>query len=184
MMTPAPTPKEIELELTLRRFEERLAEIAAEKRSLTDQVKVQGDKVIRLEAENVRLKMQRTDAALATEVEGLRSEVGRKDRALVDYRRQLDKFLENEKLILRRADDNEKMLLQRATSAEQKIVLMQTTMERMQKARDAAYLEVEKHDRERLEAVSKIVAASDRARKAEERLAQFEKKPTTQQKKK
>ena len=126
---------------------------------------VQNAKVIRLEAEVIRLRMTRTDKDLTTQVEGLRHEVGRKDREAVDLRRALDTALENGVLTLRRA-----------TSAEQKIATLQNTLMTFQKARDAAYAEVEKHDRERLDAVRQMVDAVDRAKKAEARIEELEKK--------
>lgn len=166
-VTAPPTAKEVELELTLGRFETRLSELAQDKRSLVDQLKVQSDKVIRLEAEVVRLRMTRTDAELSTQVDGLRKEVGKKDRELVDFRRELEKFRENEKVILHRA-----------ATADAKVATVQNTLVTMQRSRDAAQLEVEKHDRARTEAVTQMIAASDRARRAEEKLAGLEKKPT------
>jgi hypothetical protein len=118
--------------------------------------------VVRLEAENVRLKMQRTDAELAGQVEGLRKEVGIKDRALVDYKRQLAIFIENEKLILARA-----------SAAEQKVATLQNTLTAMQVDRDtserrAASASDVARESERLvaQAVVKAKDADERARVA------------------
>lgn len=168
-----PTTKELELELTINRFQDAFAEVAKEKRSLVDQLKIQSDKVIRLEAQNVGLKMTRTDKELSSQVDGLRIEVGKKDRELVDLKRRLQTLQENEALILRRA-----------ASAEEKIRIQQTTMETFQKSRDAAHEAVERHDRERLEAVRTMIEAQDRAKKAEARVAELEKKQTVHPKKK
>jgi len=161
----APTANSIELELTVRRFEGRLAELAGDLRSAKELVSSKNSQIIKLEAENLRLKMTRTDKELSTEVDGLRREVGLKHKELVDLKRRLEVF-----------QDNEKVTLHRAVAAEQKIVIMQTTMTTMQKARDAAHLEVEKHDRERLEAVRNMVDYDDRMKKALARVKELEPK--------
>jgi chromosome segregation ATPase len=166
-----PTPQEIEFELAFQKHLAHLDTVVAERRSLADQVRVQGDKVLRLEAELVRLRMQRTDAALAAEVDGLRTEVGKKDRELVELRRKLASLQENEAIVLHRA-----------AVADQKVSTVQNTLAAMQRGRDAAYEEVERHDRARAEAVTAMVAAADRARRAEERLAELEKKTTVRKK--
>lgn len=165
-----PTAKEVELELALKRFQDLMVEKANERRSLENQLKVQSDKVLRLEAEVVRLKMTRTDAQLAAEVDGLRKEVGKKDRETVELRRELDKVRSDWK-------DTEKILLLRTSTAEDKAATFQRTFQTMQASRDAADTKVAEADRARAEAVTQMIAASDRARKAEERLAALEKKP-------
>lgn len=161
----SPTTKEIQQDIALVALRASLSAAEADLAALKSLVSSKNVQITRLEAENVRLKMQRTDKELATQVEGLRKEVGLKDRALVDYRRQLDTFTENEKVILRRA-----------AVADAKVVTVQETLVRMQRSHDAAQLETEAHERDRLEAVTAMVAASDRARKLEERLAEIEKK--------
>lgn len=135
------------LEMRVDNLMKRIAAFESEVMSLKSLVSQKNLQVIRLEAENVRLKMVRTDAELSKQVDGLRKEVGIKDRALVDYKRQLDIFLENEKLIL-----------VRATAAEQKTATLQNTLTTMQTARDAS-------DR-------RAAAASDVARESERLVAQ------------
>jgi len=115
----------IALELRIVNLTKRSSDFESEVLSLKSLVREKNAQVIRLEAENVRLKMARTDKELQGQVDGLRKEVGQKDRALVDYKRQLDKFTENEKL-----------LLVRTASAEQKTVTLQNTLTTMQIARD------------------------------------------------
>jgi hypothetical protein len=159
-----PTTKELQHELVIRELNARLEATEANERHLTKLVQSKNEQVIRLEAENLRLRMARTDKELTVQVEGLRKEVGLKDRALVDYKRQLDKFLENEKILLRRT-----------AIAEQKVATVQETLVQMQRSRDAAHDETEVHEKDRLEAVGQMVAASDRARRLEERLAKYEK---------
>lgn len=158
-----PTPKEIELELTIVRYSDRVSELAQDLSSAKHLVQSKNTQITRLETENVRLKMARTDQELATQVAGLRTEVGKKDRELVELRRQLAVFTENEKIILRRA-----------AAADAKVATVQETLVRMQRSRDAAQAETEAHDRARAEAVTAMISASDRARKLEERLAAWE----------
>lgn len=135
------------LKIRIENLTKRSAQFETEAASLKSLVSQKNVQVIRLEAENVRLKMQRTDAELAAQVDGLRKEVGTKDRALVDYKRQLDRFLENEKLILARA-----------TAAEQKVATLQNTLTAMQADRDTS---------ER-----RAAASSDVARESERLVAQ------------
>ncbi len=165
ILASTPTAKELQQEVLLLAVSDRLKATEADLASLKALVTAKNAQLTRLEAENLRLKMTRTDKDLATQVEGLRKEVGQKDRALVDYRRQLDSFLENEKIILRRA-----------ASAEAKVVTVQETLVLMQRSRDAAQAETEAHDRARHEAVSQMVAEADKARKLGERLTELEKK--------
>lgn len=165
VLTPAPTSRELNQAIQLTAIGDRLKSTEADLKSLQDVVRLKNEKVLKLETENVRLKMQRTDAELATQVDALRVEVGKKDRELVDLKKRITTLQENEALILRRA-----------SSAEQKISIMQNTMRTMQRARDAAHIEVEKHDRERLDAVRQMVGSEDRAKKAEQRLAEIENK--------
>lgn len=162
-----PSTHEVNLTIQLQASAKLVGDLERDVKSLTALVSAKNASIIRLETENGRLKMARTDKELSTQVDGLRIEVGKKDRELVDLRRRLDVFVENEKIILRRA-----------ANAEQKVAIVQETLVRMQRSRDAAQAETEKHERDRLEAVGNMIAASDRARKAEERLAQLEKKPT------
>jgi chromosome segregation ATPase len=163
----APTTQELNQLILIEALNERLKSTEADLRSAEERVKIQNDKILKFEAENVRLKMQRTDAELSKQVDGLRIEVGKKDRELVDLRRRISSLQENEALILRRA-----------STAEEKIKTVQHTMETIQKGRDAAYAETERHDRDRLDAVRQMVAAQDRAQKAEARLAELEKRNT------
>jgi len=165
-LSSGPTTKEINQALLIDALGERLKLAEANEKSLQDVVRGKNAQIIRLEAENARLKMQRSDAELGTQVVGLRAEVGKKDRELVDLKRSNATFKENEIIILRRA-----------AAAEQKIIVMQTTMETFQKSRDAAHALVEKHDKERLEAVKISIDYSDRAKKAEALVAELEKKP-------
>lgn len=166
----APAPSEAETsikdlnrEIQLRAISTRLIETEKDLDEAKKLVSHKNAQITKLETENVRLKMQRTDRELAVQVDALRSEVGKKDRENVELRRRIEALQENEAIILRRA-----------ASAEQKVVLMQGTMETFQKSRDKAHLDVEKHDRERLDAVRQMVDAQDRAKKAETKLAELE----------
>lgn len=160
-----PTTKELNLAVQLDAAGKLLRSAETDLRSAGDRVKVQNDKILKLEAENVRLKMQRTDAELSTQVEGLRIEVGKKDRELVELKRRIQSL-----------QDDEAAILRRASVAEEKIKVMMTTIETMQKGRDAAYAQTEQHDQDRLTAVRQMVDAQDRAKKAEARVAELEKK--------
>lgn len=160
----APTPSEIQKEILLIAVSDKLKETEADLKSLQDVVKAKNEKVTKLEAENIRLKMERTDKELTSQVEGLRIEVGKKDRELVELRKAVQTFKENEILTLRRV-----------SAAEQKILLQQTTMERMQKSRDAAHAAVEQHDKDRLDAVRTSLDYDDRLKKANAKIADLEK---------
>jgi hypothetical protein len=166
----APSTHEVNLAIQLDATRQIIKNLERDNKDLKALVSAKNSSIIKLETENGRLKMTRSDKELVTQVEGLRKEVGLKDRALIDYKRQLDIFLENEKIILRRA-----------ANAEQKVVTVQETLVRMQRSRDAAHVEVEKHDRDRLEAVRTMIDASDRAKKAEARVVELEKKPIAKQ---
>jgi chromosome segregation ATPase len=167
----APSSREVNLEIQRDAAVEHARSQERDIKSLRDLVSAKNISIIRLETENGRLKMTRSDKELSTQVDGLRIEVGKKDRELVELRRRIETFVENEKIILRRA-----------ASAEAKIVTVQETLVRMQRARDAAQVETEKHDRERLEAVAQMISAADRAQKAEARLAELQKAPGGQPK--
>jgi chromosome segregation ATPase len=162
-LTSAPTTKEINQALLIEALGDRLKLAEANEKCLQDVVRGKNAQVTRLEAENVRLKMQRSDTELGAQVVGLRTEVGKKDRELVELKKSLATFKENEIIILRRA-----------AAAEQKISVMQTTMETFQKSRDAAHTKVEQHEKERLEAVRTSIEYSDRMKKAETRVAELE----------
>lgn len=161
--TEAPSTREVNLEIQLIAAGKIVESLESDKKSLTGVMVQKNAQVVRLEAEVVRLRMTRTDKELQTQVDGLRIEVGKKDRELVELKRAVATFQENEKITLRRA-----------TSAEQKIATMQETLTRMQRSRDAAHVEVEKHDRERLDAVGNMMSWADRAKKAEARIAELE----------
>jgi chromosome segregation ATPase len=159
----APTTKEINQEILIRALGGKLEATEADLKSLKDAVRVKNEKIVKLEAENIRLKLERTDKELSAQVDGLRTEVSKKDRELVDLKRAVGTLKENEVLLLRRA-----------SAAEQKILLQQTTMERMQKSRDAAHAEVEAHEKDRLDAVRKVIDYDDRLKKANVRIAELE----------
>lgn len=165
ILTPAPTPKELQQEILLLAVGDRLKATEADLASLKSLVSAKNVQITRLETDNVRLKMLRADKELAVQVEGLRHEVGRKDRELVDLRRKLEAFQENEKITLHRA-----------AVAEQKVATVQNTLVTMQRSRDAAHLKVEEHERDRLEAVRTMVHAQDRAKVAEAKLVELEKR--------
>lgn len=160
-----PTPKEINQALLIEALGDKLKVSEGDLKSLQDAMKVKNDKVIKLEAENIRLKLQRTDAELQGQVDGLRIEVGKKDKELVDLRRRVQTL-----------QDDEASILRRANVADEKVKTMMTTIETMQKGRDAAYAEMERHDKERLDAVRKMVDAVDAAKKAQARVLELEKK--------
>lgn len=160
-----PTTKELNQAIQLDAVGKLLKSSEADLRSAEERIKVQNDRILKLEAENLRLKMQRTDAELGKQVDGLRAEVGKKDRETVELRKTIATFRENEAITLRRA-----------SVAEEKIKVMMTTIETMQKGRDAAYAQTEQHDRDRLDAVRKMIDAQDRAKRAEARVAELEKK--------
>lgn len=137
-----------EANATIRRFQEHLPTVAAEKRSLENVLQQKNSKVLALEAENVRLKMQRTDKENDALVDALRKEVGAKDKRLVELQRVIDRHVENEKITLARA-----------TAAEQQTKAFQQTLAHMQVARDAADAKLDKAEEERLAAVRKMVDA-------------------------
>lgn len=133
---------------TIRRFEEHVASQHKDKTSLERLVQEKNSRILSLEAENIRLKMLRTDAELRTQVDGLRTEVGKKDRELVELRRVIEKF-----------KDNEKSLLGRTAAAEQRALTFQENMKLMQADRDSADEKLEEQSRLRNEAVRKMVDA-------------------------
>lgn len=161
----APTPKEINQALLIEALHDKLKVAEGDLKSLQDAMKIKNDKVLKLEAENIRLKLQRTDAELQGQVDALRIEVGKKDKEMVDLRRRVQSL-----------QDDEASILRRANVAEEKVKVMMTTIETMQKGRDAAYAETERHDKERLDAVRTMVDAQDRAKKAEARILELTKK--------
>jgi hypothetical protein len=170
-LTPESVADELaESRATLRRFEERIIELAKDSASLKALVSEKNTQIVRLEAENVRLKMTRTDAELGKQVDGLRIEVGKKDRELVDLRRAVEKY-----------QGNEKILLGRALLAEQKTLAFQNTLITAQVARDAAQAReqeakdsaderVEEQNQLRLEAVRGMVSAVDRSGKLDQKV--------------
>ena len=160
-----PTTKELNQAIQLDAVGKLLKSAETDLKSAGDRVKLQNEKILKLEAENVRLKLQRTDAELTAQVDGLRIEVGKKDRELVDLKRRIQSL-----------QDDEVSILRRANVAEEKIKVMMTTIETMQKGRDAAYAQTEQHDKDRLDAVRKMVDAEDRAKRALARVAELEKK--------
>ncbi len=160
MDTPVEEQISHEAQMRMSKVLEHNSELSKNARDLESLVKTKNSAIIRLEAENVRLKMTRTDKEMSSQIDGLRAEVSKKDRQLVEFQKVISTYKENEALILRRA-----------ASAEQKIVLMQTTMTTMQRSRDASNLEAEKHDRARLDAVREIATIGDNLRKANERSA-------------
>jgi hypothetical protein len=130
MIPGAETVESLQREVILRDVRIRNAnEIAImlnkENKDLGALVSQKNAQIIKLEAENVRLKMVRTDAELAVQVDGLRKEVGTKDRRLVEVERAVTTMRESEALALRRASE-----------AEQKVRILQATIETMQTARD------------------------------------------------
>ena len=135
-MASHPLPHETAVELERKYLNQRaIAQGLSEKmmgleRDLADLRKLVTEKnarIVRYEAENVRLKLQRTDAELAVLVEALKKEVGTKDRRLVEVERATT--------VMR---DSEVLALRRAAEAEQKVKVLQATLETMQTARDAA----------------------------------------------
>ncbi len=154
-----PVEEQVNHEIQIRALLEHNSGLLKDSHSLQSLVSTKNASIVRLEAENIRLKMTRTDKELSVQVDGLRAEISKKDKKLVELQKVIDTYKENEILTLRRA-----------SAAEQKIVLMQTTMGTMQKSRDASNLEAEKHDRARLDAVREIVTVGDQLRKANERV--------------
>ena len=137
-----------EARATIRRFEEHVANQHRDKTSLEDVLKQKNAKVTALEAENVRLKMQRTDKENDALVDALRKEVGAKDKRIVELQRVIDKHVENEKIILGRA-----------IAAEQRTNTFQQTLAHMQAARDASDAKLDAAEEARLESVRKMVDA-------------------------
>jgi|KBSSwiStaDraftv2_1062776.scaffolds.fasta_scaffold03148_21 chromosome segregation ATPase len=161
------SPQELNQILIIEALNERLKSVEGDVRSAEERVKLQNDKILRLEAENIRLKMQRTDVELSKQVDGLRTEVGKKDKELVELRRRIDTLQSDQVSILRRA-----------TVAEEKIKIFQNTIETIQKGRDAAAEKAEQANQDRLDALRKMVDAEDRAKKAQTRVAELEKRNT------
>jgi hypothetical protein len=137
-----------EARATIRRFEEHSQTVTSDNLSLGQLVKEKNSKIIALETENARLKMQRTDKENALLVDGLRKEVGARDRKLVELKRVIEKHV-----------DNEKLILVRATIAEQRAATFQNTITLMQAGRDAADAKVDEVEKARLEAIRKMVDA-------------------------
>lgn len=115
----------IRRDIAIRAIEQLISELRSDNKNLESLVSQKNAQVVRLEAENVRLKMVRTDKDLQAQADGLRKEVGAKDRELVDLKRQIARFQENEKI-----------QLGRTVAAEQKTVTLQNTLTTMQTARD------------------------------------------------
>jgi len=143
----------------IRIFEERLAEIARDNRSLEKLVKEKNSRILTIEAENIRLRMLRTDESLRSDVTGLRTEVGKKDRELTELRR-----------VIERLTENEKSLLGRTAAAEQRAATFQSTAVLIQAARDAADEKLEAAEEARLEAVRKMVDAVSKREGLEKRV--------------
>ena len=150
----------IALELKVVNLTRRSADAESEVVSLKSVVSQKNAQVVRLEAENVRLKMQRTDAELTAQVDGLRKEVGTKDRRLVEVKRTVTTMRDSEVLALRRAAE-----------AEQKVRILQATIETMQTARDESERRASAsmdavRESERLTAIeiAKAMAAKEEAR--------------------
>lgn len=167
IVSAAPTTQELNQLILIEALNTKLTSVEADLRSAEERVKIQNDKILKFEAENVRLKMQRTDAELSKQVDGLRIEVGKKDKELVDLRRRIDTL-----------QDDQVSILRRATIAEEKTKIFQNTIETMQKGRDAAAERADRSDQDRLDAVRKMVTAQDRAQKVEARVAELEKRNT------
>ncbi|MGI0148709.1 MAG: hypothetical protein ACREDF_04160, partial [Thermoplasmata archaeon] len=91
---------------------------------------LKGQRIISLEAEVVRLRMLRTDEQLRSEVDGLREQVGKKDREIDRLQKEAARFVEGERAAIVRAQQ-----------AEQRTAHFQGTLETMQRARDEAQAE-------------------------------------------
>ena len=163
-MASHPLPHETAVELERKYLNQRaIAQGLSEKmmgleRDLADLRKLVTEKnarIVRYEAENVRLKLQRTDAELATPVEALKKEVGTKDRRLVE--------IERATTLMR---DSEVLALRRAAEAEQKVKVLQATLETMQTARDSAQRDIDVAQEAFRAAVSRADQADVRAHKA------------------
>jgi chromosome segregation ATPase len=157
------TDKEIEQELEIVRKNALIESRFREIKDLEKLVQQKNSKIISLEAENVRLKMSRTDKELATDVEGLRKEVGAKDRRLVELDRTIASMKESEKITLHRASE-----------LDQKVLTLQNTLGQMQRARDLANASANAAESERLDAVRNFVNVNDRVKTLEARLKVLE----------
>jgi plasmid maintenance system antidote protein VapI len=153
----------LNLEVQLRAACDRLLETEKDLASAKTLISSKNAQVTRLEAENLRLKMERTDKELAVQVDGLRREVGQKDRLKID--------LERANAALK---DSEILTLRRAAGLDQKIVTLQNTLVSMQKARDLAQATQEAAEQARVDAVREMVNSSDKVQKLEERAKAFE----------
>jgi DNA repair exonuclease SbcCD ATPase subunit len=122
-----PTTKELNQEAQITALDNRLTAVRADLKSAEDIVRLRNSQITRLEQENLRLKLDRTDTALRAEVVGLRKDVGTKDRRLVELERAIEKLKESEVISLRRA-----------VEAERRVETFATTLATMQKARDVA----------------------------------------------
>ncbi len=139
----------------IRGLEEKLSATERDLKSLQGALKVKGDQLIRAEAENVRLKLVRTDEQLSLEVEGLRRAAGTRDRTLVDLQRSIDQLKASEALALRRAAE-----------AEKKSALLEGTLRTMQTARDRAQGERAAADQLVADARAEVATADRRAAQA------------------
>lgn len=162
-MIPNPMQADVSHELVnaqimARALSEKLLVAERDLKSLQGALKVKGEQVIRLEAENVRLKLVRTDEQLSLEVEGLRRAAGTRDRTLVELQRSIDQLKESEALALRRAAE-----------AERKSAAFEGTLRTMQTARDSAQSAVAQAEQRVADALSEAAAAVRRSVDADER---------------
>lgn len=158
-----PDTDQIKHEIQIRTLLEDNAGLHRKNQDLGSLVSTKNAQIVRLEAENVRLKLDRTDSALKSEVAGLRAEVGAKDRKLIEQGRTIDTLREAETLALRRSAD-----------AKQQVTIYQTTLSTMQRARDAAQGAQATAEQARIDAIREMAIASDSARTSQERLQRTE----------
>jgi chromosome segregation ATPase len=151
------TAVQIRGEMLLTALSERVKTSEADLVSAKALVSSKNAQITRLEMENVRLKMQRTDKELTLEVAGLRRAAGSRDKELVELNRKI-KMLE----------DSEKLALRRASEAERKSETLRGTLEMMQKSRDRAQGECAMAEQRTQDAIAQGKEAEKRMREAQE----------------
>jgi hypothetical protein len=159
-----PEVKEITLNpmSIIRALETKLTASEKDAADLKSVVQTKNAQIVKLEAENLRLKMTRTDEQLRLEVAGLRKAAGARDKELVDLKRKITML-----------EDSEKLALRRAAEAERKSDTLRVTLETMQKARDTAQGARAQAEQRTQDAVAqardaerKVVEADERAKNA------------------
>jgi len=158
-LTATPSSKEINQETLIKALGDRLKAMEKDAKDRHVELAQKADRIRKLEAELAKLKAERTDDQLATEVKSLRLAVSAKDKSVVELQR-----------LITNLKDAEKVALNRAKEAERKTPALETTIQTMQKARDMAQERAAASESAFREAHAKA-ADLEAARKADQELA-------------